>query len=40
MRARVEGYAQLFGVGMTETEQLLAAVESKLALDALADISA
>ncbi len=40
MRSRVQGYADLFGVAMAETEQLLAAVEGKLALDALADISA
>jgi hypothetical protein len=40
MKARVQGYAAMFGVGLGEIEQLLAATDSALALEELADISA
>jgi hypothetical protein len=40
LRARVQGYAEMFGVGLGEIDQLLAGVESALALQDLADMSA
>jgi hypothetical protein len=40
MSERVKGYAEMFGVGMSEIEQLLAATDSALALAELNDLSA
>ena len=40
MRARATGYAEMFGCGLGEIDQLLAATESALALEDLADMSA
>ena len=40
MTERVKGYAAMFGVGMAEIEQLLAATDSALALAELNDLSA
>jgi hypothetical protein len=40
MMEKVKGYAAMFGVGLTEIEQLLAATDSALALAELNDLSA
>jgi hypothetical protein len=40
MQAKVQGYAQMFGVGLSEIEQLLGTTDSALALAELNDLSA
>ena len=40
MKEKIRGYSAMFGVGLQEIENVIAATENKLALDALAEISA